>query len=64
MKNKQIVTPTGHVIPARRYSLGHQISVNRASYLLMAPYFILFFLFTVVPVLISVFLSFTNFNML
>ena len=34
------------------------------SYLMLAPYFILFFLFTVLPVLASIVLSFTDFNML
>ena len=37
---------------------------NRASYAMMAPYFILFFFFTVLPVLMSIVLSFTDFNML
>jgi multiple sugar transport system permease protein len=37
---------------------------NRQSYLLMAPYFILFFIFTVLPVLASIVIGFTNFNML
>lgn len=39
----------------------HQDSV---SYLMLAPYFFLFFLFTVLPVLASIVLSFTDFNML
>lgn len=47
-----------------KYTLGHQIYKNRVSYLMMAPYFILFFFFTVLPVLMSVGLSFTYFNML
>lgn len=34
------------------------------SYMLIAPYFILFTLFTVLPVVSSIALSFTNFNML
>lgn len=34
------------------------------SYLMIAPYFILFFFFTVLPVLASIVLSFTDFNML
>ena len=34
------------------------------SYIMLAPYFILFFLFTVLPVLASMVLSFTDFNML
>ncbi|MGN1156094.1 MAG: carbohydrate ABC transporter permease [Agathobacter sp.] len=37
---------------------------DRVSYMMLAPYFILFFLFTVLPVLASVVLSFTDFNML
>ena len=45
-------------------TLWHEIRKNRASYLLMAPYFTLFFLFTVLPVLMSVYLSFNYFNML
>ena len=54
----------GRQITIRKQSLFTQIKRNRASYLLMAPYFILFFFFTVLPVIISVFFSFTNFNML
>ena len=34
------------------------------SYVMIAPYFILFFFFTVLPVLASIVLSFTDFNML
>jgi len=34
------------------------------SYLLMAPYFILFFAFTILPVIMAIFLSFTTFDML
>ena len=49
---------------ALKNTLGHQIYKNRASYLMMAPYFILFFFFTVLPVMMSAGLSFTYFNML
>lgn len=45
-------------------TLLHQVRKNKASYLLMAPYFILFFLFTVLPVAMSIYLSFNYFNML
>ena len=38
--------------------------LHKHSYILMAPYFILFFLFTVLPVVISIGISFTYFNML
>lgn len=37
---------------------------DRISYLLMAPYLLLFTLFTILPVVSSVVLSFTDFNML
>ena len=51
-------------LPARKETLLRQIRKNKASYLLMAPYFILFFLFTVLPVIMSIYLSFNYFNML
>lgn len=63
MKQKLKTAGDGHVI-AREQSLLSQLRRSRSSYLLMAPYFILFFFFTVLPVLISIFFSFTNFNML
>jgi len=50
--------------PGGKMSLGTRIRRSRASYLMIAPYFILFFAFTVLPVLISIALSFTYFNML
>ena len=45
-------------------SLWTQIRKNKVSYFMLAPYFILFFLFTVLPVITSIVLSFTYFNML
>ncbi len=45
-------------------SLGHRIVRSKASYVMLAPYFILFFFFTILPVVISMVLSFTHFNML
>jgi len=44
--------------------LRREIFVKRQYYYLVAPYTILFFLFTVVPVLMSLYLSFTYFNLL
>lgn len=41
-----------------------QIKKYRVAYLMIAPFFILFFLFTVIPVLLSLLLSFTTFNLL
>lgn len=44
--------------------LRREIFVKRQYYYLVAPYTILFFIFTVVPVLMSLVLSFTCFNLL
>ena len=43
---------------------GNRIRKYKESYLLIAPFMILFTIFTVIPVLASVGLSFTSFNML
>lgn len=40
------------------------INKHKVSYLFVAPYLLLFVLFTVLPVLIAVVLSFTSFNVL
>ncbi len=48
----------------KQATLGYRIKHSKTSYLMLAPYFILFFFFTVLPVIISVGLSFTYFNML
>lgn len=45
-------------------SLWREIKRNRSCYMLSLPYFIIFFIFTVLPVIISMFLSFTSFNVL
>ena len=37
---------------------------NKVAYLMIAPYMIIFALFTIIPVLLSMVLSFTDFNML
>ncbi len=46
------------------WSLSSRIKRSKASYVMLAPYFLLFFFFTVLPVLTSVALSFTSFNVL
>ncbi len=46
------------------WSLYNKIRKNKACYFMIAPYFILFFFFTVLPVLTSIVLSFTQFNVL
>jgi len=50
-------------LPVNRNSLRARIGREKVSYLMLAPYFTLFFMFTVLPVLISIFFSFTYFDM-
>lgn len=50
--------------PKRKHSLWHQIKQAKTSYLMMAPYFILFFFFTILPVAMAIGISFTYYNML
>ena len=45
------------------YGLGHRIYRYRESYLLVAPYLILFIVFIVVPVFTAIVLGFTSFDM-
>ena len=44
-------------------SLGKDLRANRVSYLMMLPYLIFFVLFTILPVIVSVVLSFTDYDM-
>lgn len=44
--------------------LGSDVKKHKHAYMLIAPYFLIFLTFTVFPVLMSVCLSFTNYNML
>ena len=37
---------------------------NKVAYLMVAPYMLIFICFTVVPVLLSIVISFTDFNLL
>ncbi len=48
----------------KKKGLWKEIKKNNIAYLFLAPYFILFFIFTVLPVLVSLALSFTYFNIL
>lgn len=57
VKNKQLDQVNSN-------SLWNRMKRSKASYIMIAPYFILFFLFSVLPVLASIVLSFTYFNML
>ena len=48
----------------REHSLTRRIAKNGVSYAMLAPFMICFIIFTVLPVLAAIGLSFTNFNML
>jgi len=41
-----------------------EIKNNKTGYFLLAPFYIIFFIFTVAPVILSIFFSLTDFNML
>ncbi len=67
MSNTWLAAAKRVVCPPRiksNYTLGQQIWRSRESYLLLLPYFVLFTLFTVIPVAASLVLGFTYFNML
>ncbi len=48
----------------KREQLWFEIKQSRHLYVLMAPFAILFFTFTIIPVFMSIGISFTNYNML
>jgi multiple sugar transport system permease protein len=56
--------PNDTKLQRNEWSLGYRIKKSKASYFMLAPYFILFFIFTVLPVLTAISLSFTSFNVL
>jgi len=41
-----------------------EMKKNKVAYLMVAPYMLIFTLFTVIPVVLSIFMSFTDFNLL
>ncbi|MCL2664593.1 MAG: sugar ABC transporter permease [Defluviitaleaceae bacterium] len=47
-----------------RFSTWNMMKRSKTSYALIFPYFLLFFTFTVLPVVVSIFFSVTDFNML
>jgi len=48
----------------RRQWIWKEMKRNKVGYIMVAPYMILFTIFTVIPVLLSMVISFTDFNML
>ena len=45
-------------------NLGKQIWQNRMCYIMIAPFMILFLLFIILPILMAVYFSFTDFNLM
>lgn len=67
--NRPVPASAKSVQPASklRMRLNHKLAEvrrNRTLYAMIAPYFLIFFTFTVLPVVLSLIISFTNFNML
>jgi multiple sugar transport system permease protein len=50
--------------PVRKKFVSGETKKNRELYVLMFPYFVLFFTFTILPVMISIIFSFSYFNLL
>ena len=63
-KTEATVSQEALDIAKKQATLSYRIKRNKASYMMIAPYFILFFFFTVLPVVMSVAFSFTYYNML
>lgn len=51
-------------IAKKQGKLWYRMKKSKASYIMLAPYFILFFFFTVLPVVMAIGFSFTYYNML
>ncbi len=51
-------------IAKKQGKLWYRVKKSKASYIMLAPYFILFFFFTVLPVAMAIGFSFTYYNML
>lgn len=56
-----ITTDAPEILRQKKFKHGHN---NLAGYLFIAPWLIAFFLFTLIPILASLFLSFTDYNVL
>ena len=46
----------------RRTKISKRENGNKSAYLFLSPYLILFFIFIIIPMIIAILLSFTNFN--
>ncbi|MCQ2522419.1 MAG: sugar ABC transporter permease [Lachnospiraceae bacterium] len=64
MANEKGMSLEAYAVAKKQGTLGYRLKRSSWSYGMIAPYFILFFFFTVLPVIMSIVLSFTYFNML
>lgn len=62
--SQQMTGAAAREVIIRKKPLGQRLKEGGISYVFVLPYFILFCLFTVAPVVISLLLGFTEFNML
>ena len=67
-KNEKVKAPKKKAVSRKdmskiRWTL-KEMRVNWLAYAFIAPYYIIFLTFTIIPVFVSFFLSFTSFNMI
>lgn len=63
-KTKTEKRPAAQGEPSKAQWTWREMKKNKVAYVMIAPFMLLFFLFTVFPVLLSIVLSFTDFNLL
>ena len=56
--------PAAYKEPSKAHQTWTEMKKNKVAYAMVAPFMILFFVFTIFPVILSIVLSFTDFNML
>ena len=75
IKRKKNISPDGEGATVKKVAtsrsemtkgqwLWKEMKRNKVAYIMVAPFMLIFSLFTVVPVLLSIVISFTNFNLL
>ena len=62
--NTETKRPVKRSEMSKRQWIWKEMKRNKTAYFMLAPFFILFIIFTVLPVFLSMFLSLTDFNML
>ena len=64
LTNPSTLSATSTPSPLRRKGFRFFWRKNGVGYLFILPFLILFFIFVIIPVVVSIFVSFTNYNML